>query len=283
MKKSKLFYIFGFIVLVYSNPINSCSQTLIGKEQIEDAFLLKSGGALYGDVSAATSTIEAATFVLNHNAGLFHIFGDGSKFVIRSNTDMQLDPTSGGTSSGKIIPATMMEFADFLGDKIRFYSHSYSIGVSPFDLDITSDQNIKFHSDTVPDLMVILGDDGDVQIKRDIQAGRDVISTGLFKFAQDSTGDKLRLFGTLYRLAISASTMDFYSDANFAWHSDTQSNSMLLNGDTGRLTLSGPLKLPVYNSLPGGEVGDLIYFDHTSDDNQDGAYIRCSSGWQKCN
>jgi hypothetical protein len=277
MKKSMLFIIYIFVVFVCSHPCLAYPQTLIGKEQIEDAFLLKSGGMLYGDVSAATSAIEAATFDLNHDVGLFHIFCDGSKFVIQSNLDIKLDPTNEGLAHGKIIPATMIEFVDFLGDKIRFYSHSYSIGVSPYDLDITSDQNIKFHSDTVPDLMVIQGDEGDVQVKRD------VISGGVFKFSQDSAGDKLRLFGTLYRLAISSSTMDFYSDQNFAWHSDTQEDAMLLNGDTGRLTLSGPLKLPVYDALPSGEVGDLIYFDHASDNNQDGAYIRCATDWRKCN
>lgn len=272
------------VLLLFSILIHPAySQSKIAKEQIEDAYLLKTGGALFGDLTAATSELKASTFALQSSNGFFQIVKEGSNAVIRSDIDLYLDPTANGAAGAKIVPVTMMEFPNFLGDKIRFYSHAYSIGVSPFDLDITSDRNIKFHSDTSPDLMVIWGDQGDVQVKRDVQSGRDVIAGGMYKFSPDSEGDKIRFYGTLYRLAISAGTLDFYSDNLFEWHTDTKSDAMQLNGDNGRLTLSGPLKLPIFSSLPSGETGDLIYLDHPSDNALDGAYIHCATEWQKCN
>lgn len=165
--------------------------------------------------------------------GGFRLHSDENLDYIESAHDLVLQPAAGA----KIVPATMMEFPDDLGDKIRFYSHSYSIGLSPFDLDITSDRNIKFHSDTSPDLFVILGDAGDAQSKRDLQAGRDVISSGVFKFAEDAAGDKYLLYGTLYRMAISPYTFDFYSDDYFAWHSDTNGNAMTLDANNGILDI----------------------------------------------
>ncbi|MFB3787400.1 MAG: hypothetical protein ACE15F_13630 [bacterium] len=257
------------------------AQTVIAKEQIEDAFLLKTGGFVYGDLTAATSTIRAQTLAIVTKTGTFHISQDGPNLVLRSNVDLVLDPSDNGRAGAVIVPATMMEFPDFLGDKIRFFSHSYKIGISPFDLDITSDRNIKFHSDTVPDLMQILGDEGNVEIKQDLKSGRDMISGRVFKFAEDEPGDKMLLYDTLYKLAVSPDTFDFYSDWMFAWHSDTLSNALTLDAETGRLTLAGPLQLPVYGTLPDGNVGELIYFDHPADDNQDGAYIYTSTGWQK--
>lgn len=259
------------------------AQTLIGKDQIEDAFVQKTGGPIYGDLTAATSTIRAGTLDLGtpEDEHVFYIARHGSHAVIRSNFDLVLDPSNEGSAGAIIIPATVMQFPDFLGDKIRLYNNAYRIGVSAFDLDFISDKNFKFHSDTVEDLFVIAGDDGDVTAKRHITAGGDMIAGTVYKFASDSTGDKLLLYGTLYRLAVSANTVDFYSDRDFKWHTDTTANAMVLEGDDGRLTLSGPLKLPIYASLPSGNVGELIYFDHPSDDNQDGAYIYTSSGWQQ--
>lgn len=257
------------------------AQTRIAKEQIEDAYLRKSGGSVFGDIEAATSKVRAATFRVQAEGGMMQWFVDGPLASIRSNVDLYLDPTNGGTAGAVIVPATLMEFPDFLGDKIHFFSHSYKIGVSPFDLDITSDRNIKFHSDTVEDLMIIAGDEGDVTVKRDLTTGRDVIAGEVFRFAQESEGDKLLLFGDLYRLAVSANDLDFYSDQNFKWHSDTHADAMTLDADTGMLTLTGPLQLPVYSSLPSGAVGELIYLDHPTDDNQDGAYVYTGSGWQK--
>ncbi|MBI1389273.1 MAG: hypothetical protein GC154_12580 [bacterium] len=148
------------------------SQTLIGPSQIEDVFLRKSGGSVFGDVAAATSTIQAATLDLpGDDGGVFTILRDGPLSVLRSDRDIYIDPTNDGVAGGQIIPATVMKFPEALGDKIRFYSTSYKIGVSPFDLDITSDRNIRFHSDTVEDLMVIAGDEGDVTVKNNLTVG----------------------------------------------------------------------------------------------------------------
>lgn len=274
----KIFFVF-ILCIVLHGMVNA--QTKIAKEQIEDAFILNTGGNVYGDLVSATSTIKSSTFDLSKGSSIFYLATDEPQAGIRSNVDLYLDPTNNGTANAVIVPATLMEFPDFLGPKIHFFNHLYKIGVSAFDLDITSDRNIKFHSDGSEDLMVISGDDGDVSSKRDMTSGRDIISSGVFKFSSDSEGDKIRLFGTLYRMAVSALDLDFYSDENFKWHSDTKTDAMTLDATTGKLTLTGPLKLPIYTSLPVGNVGELIYFDHTSNDSLDGAYVYTSAGWQQ--
>lgn len=202
------------IALASAPCLTGFTQTRINANQIEDAFIHKSGGAVFGDLAAATSTIEAATIAFPGDEHVFFIRRDGGHALLRSNLDLYLDPTNNGTAGAVIVPTTRMEFPDFLGDKIRFYSHAYKIGVSAFDLDITSDRNIKFHSDTVEDLMTIAGDAGDVSVKNN-------------------------------------------------------------------LTVGGALQLHVFTSLPAGAAGQVIYYDHPSDDNQDGAYVYTSSGWQK--
>lgn len=281
--KQKIINLTILLLFLFINQHPLFAQTIIGKDQIEDAYLLKTGGSLYGNVEAATSSIRAGTIGVAIGDGVFDLYRDGDVVVIRSNRDIQIDPTNKGTSGAKIIPATTMEFPDFLGDKIRFYSHSYKIGVSPNDLDIMSDRNIKFHSDTVDDLMTILGDQGDVHVKEDLLAGRDVKAGNVFAFVEDSVGDKLLLYGTLYRLAVSDYTLDFYSDQYFKWHSDEHSDAMTLDADTGTLTLSGALQLKVYSSLPSGAVGQLIYLDHPTNDSLDGAYIHGATEWRKLN
>lgn len=196
-----------------------------------------------GTIQSPTARIEihygnviyATDIHINH----LQLTTDDTLAIIRSNRDLYLDPTDNGTADGKIVMATTMIFPESLGDKIHFWSHSYSIGISPFDLDITSDRNIKFHSDTSPDLMVIWGDVGDVQTKRDFLAGRNIYSSGVYKFVTDSTGDKYLLYGTLYRLAISPDTFDSYSDRYFKWHSDSNASAMTLNADSGDLSIEG--------------------------------------------
>jgi hypothetical protein len=211
---------------------------------------------------------------------MFQLFCDGDHAIIRSDADLYLDPSNNGVAGAVIVPCTVVEFPDFLGDKIRLYDTAYKIGVSAFNLDFTSDRNFRFHSDTVADLMVIAGDDGDVSVRHELVTGGDIRSGGAYRFASDTVGDKLFLWGDIYKVAISGGTVDFYTDQYFKWHSDEVSNAMTLNADSGRLSLSGALQLKVVASLPSGNVGDVIYLDHPTDDTQDGAYVYTSAGWQ---
>jgi len=269
-----------WLVMLFSPPALQ-AQTKIGKEQIEDAFLRKTGGAVYGDLEVATSTIRAGTLQISSDYAVIQLLQEGPHAVLRSNLDLYLDPTNDGKAGAVIVPATLMEFPDFLGDKIHFFSHSYKIGVSQYDLDITSDRNIKFHSDTVPDLMIIAGDAGDVSAKRDFISGRDMVAGNVFTFSDETEGDKLLLYGTIYRLNISPYTFNFYSDRHFKWHSDGHDNAMTLDADTGKLTLTGSLKLPVVSSLPSGAMGELLYYNIPNDATASGAYVYSASGWVK--
>ncbi|MBZ0258255.1 hypothetical protein K8I31_19470 [bacterium] len=210
MKRTCFFFIFAIALFAQ----NGFAQTRINVDQIEDAFVRKSGGALFGDLVSATSTIEASTIAFPGDEHVFYIRRDGGHALLRSNLDLYLDPTNNGTAGAVIVPVTLMEFPDFIGDKIRFYSTAYKIGVSAYDLDLTSDRNIKFHSDTAEDLMVIAGDAGDVTVKNN-------------------------------------------------------------------LTLGGLLQLHVFTSMPTGVAGQVIYFDHASDNNQDGLYVYTSTGWRQ--
>ncbi len=270
-------FLFFLLPLFLTNL--SFTQTYIAKEQIEDAYLLKTGGEVFGNITAATSKVQAGTFSIEKDASFLEMNKASDVFIIRSNRDIMLDPTNNGTAGAVIVPATLMEFPDFLGDKIRFFSHTYKIGVSSNDLDITSDRNIKFHTDTTEDLMIISGDQGDVHIKQDLSTGRNIQTGNLYSFVTESEGDKILLFGTLYRIAISYESFDLFTDRHFTWHSDSNSNAMTLDADTGVLSLTAPLQLSVHTSLPSGSLGQVIYFDHQSDDSQDGLYVYTSTGW----
>jgi len=204
-----------FTCIMLLSSITAIAQTKIAQEQIEDAFLLKSGGKVFGTITAATSAIHAATFEIESDQSRFYLKEEPPYAIIRSKRDLLLDPTFDGLTGGVIVPATLVRFQPELGDKIEFYNSAYKIGVSPFDLDITSDRNIKFHSDTVEDLVVISGDQGDMTVREDISAGEDIRAGNAFAFTHDSTGDKILLFGTAYKIGISANAVDFYSDRDF--------------------------------------------------------------------
>ncbi|MGI6454920.1 MAG: hypothetical protein ACOX5R_04785 [bacterium] len=277
----KPFSIFLTLLLLWVSVTDVSAQTKIAREQIEDAFLLKTGGNLYGDLNAATSTIRAASLQLESDTNVFYLRQEGPLAIIRSNGDLLLDPTSQGTANAHIRAATVIKFPEYLGDRLVFYSDAYKIGVSPFNLDITSDRNIRFHSDTVPDLMVIEGDQGNVTVKQDITSGGNISADGVFSFTQDTFGNRIELFGEEYRIGVSSETLEFHSDRYFKWQADDTLPATTLDTDTGRLSLAGALKLSIHSSLPEGTLGDLIYLDHPSDDSQDGAYIYTGSGWVK--
>ena len=83
-------------------------------------------------------------------------------------------------------------------------------------------------------------------------------------------------------VSVSPSSLDTYSDRYFKWHVDSASNVLVLDGNSGRLQLSGPLKLPVYTTLPAsGSVGDVIYYDDQEDDRLDGMYFWNALAWAK--
>lgn len=174
------------------------------------------------------STSDFIRFDSSVGALVARFYLDNS-FILSSPYDIRLAPIGGA----KIELATVVEFDDFLGDKIRFYSHAYSIGVSAFDLDITSDRNIKFHSDTVPDLVQIIGDAGNLIVKNDIEVG------STYKFSSDSTGDKMYWYSVLYKTYIDTNILGQQSDRYFYWGSDTNTDAMILDGDTGNLFLDG--------------------------------------------
>lgn len=143
----------------------------IRADQIENVFYRKSGGPIYGDITAGTSTITASSYSLLKDEGVFAIEKDGPVHRLRSNLDLYLDPTNKGTAAGVIVPTTTIRFPDAVGDKITFYSHSYKVGVSPFTLDFTSDRDFRFHTDETPDLLIIQGEAGNVIIKGSLSIG----------------------------------------------------------------------------------------------------------------
>jgi len=59
----------------------------------------------------------------------------------------------------------------------------------------------------------------------------------------DLTGDKISLYSGSYKLGVSSLAFDFTSDAYFKWHSDTNPDAMILNGDTGDLSLEGGMSV----------------------------------------
>ena len=158
-----------FFALAFAT--SALAQTRIHSDQIEDVFYRKVGGPVFGNVTAATSSINAASFTLLLDEGVLVLEKDGPVFRLRSNLDLYLDPTNKGTAGGFIVPMAVIRFPDEAGDKITFYSHSYKIGVSPFTLDFTSDRDFRFHTDDTPDLMIILGESGDVVVKGSLSLG----------------------------------------------------------------------------------------------------------------
>ena len=96
------------IALASAPCLTGFTQTRINANQIEDAFIHKSGGAVFGDLAAATSTIEAATIAFPGDEHVFFIRRDGGHALLRSNLDLYLDPTNNGTAGAVIVPTTRM-------------------------------------------------------------------------------------------------------------------------------------------------------------------------------
>lgn len=302
-----------FCLFLFTNvPVNA--QTLIHPDQVEDVYLFNTGDVSTGDILAPTSEISAATLsakalrigdipsdapvlpatgaviggplvvygatdslsgvIIGTTDECFRLYYDGDHVRLVSYRDIYIDPTDSGRVSAYIVPMATMQFEDVLGDKIQFYSHSYAIAVSPFDLDIRSDMNIKFHSDTVEDLFQILGDDGDVIAKRHITAGGEIYATTSFRFVDQQPGDKIYLYYPMYKLSISPSDLDFYSDQYFKFHSDTNEDSMILDADTGTLTTQGELGIRTADPRAALDVhGNANFSDSSTQSGQDALFV----------
>ena len=248
---------------------------LIHPDQIEDAYLLNTGDVSTGDILAPTSEISAATvsasllrvgdipadatmvseigaviggplavygdpsslsgIIIGTTDEYFRLYFDGDHARFVSQRDIYIDPTDSGRVTAFIVPCATIQFLDVLGDKIRFYSNSFKIAVSPFDLDIVSDRNIKFHSDTVEDLFQILGDEGHVIAKHNITAGGNIYATTSFRFVEEQPGDKIYLYYPLYKISVSPSDLDLYTDRYIKFHSDSNEDAIVLDADTGEL------------------------------------------------
>ena len=125
------------------------------------ATTLAATGAIFtGPVAVFNGSDLYSGVAIGKPGDYFQIYHDGDYAKFLAARDIYIDPTWGGLVDAIIVPCAPMAFPDDLGDKMTFYSDSYAIGVSPFDLDIRSDQNIKFHSDTNEDAAVLNGDTG---------------------------------------------------------------------------------------------------------------------------
>jgi hypothetical protein len=203
---------------------------------------------VYGDINVQCAPLT------------FKLFSDGNHAIIRSDVDLYLDPSNNGVAGAVIVPCTVMEFPDFLGDKIRFYDTAYKIGVSAFTLDLTSDQDFKFHSDTVSNLMRI-AEPGDVYALRDISAGRDITAdqymyTTQYRFKTDGTGKKIDFGFNAYDISLNPGSLDFRSDQYFSFGSDENPSSLTIDGDTGASTI------PIVSDVTAGQSipSNSIYF-----------------------
>ncbi len=228
------------------------ARTLIHPSQIEDVYLRNTGDASTGDIVAATSQVMAATLVVNGSDTAARIFlADDVQeklWITTNGYDIRIDPNYGvspeAPATAFIQLGTTVGFDDVLGDKITFWSHSYKIGLSPFDLDVTSDRNIKFHSDTAEDLFQILGDEGDIVAKNNVTAGANVYAVTAFRFVEQQPGDKIYLYYPNYKISISPNDLDVFSDRYIRFHSDTNEDAMVLDADPGDLTVEGRMKAP---------------------------------------
>jgi len=165
----------------------------------------------------------------------------GGQLILESTYDIRLLPL-GNTV---IEMATEVRFLpNSTGPKIKYYQDSYQVAVEAFTLVQQSDQDFEWRSDTINNLMD-LTESGDLSTLQDITAGRDiiatddVIATDIFQHSSDSVGDKYRLYSTAYKMGISPNDFDFTTDYFFKWHSDINDDAMVLDGDTGNLTLEG--------------------------------------------
>lgn len=194
--------------------------------EITDSVLAEVDGRI-----VAPGEIQAATLRVTDGMSSFTIGKEGDLNVLRGNQDIVIDPTNNGSAAGVIVPATMMKFPDFLGDKIRFFSHSYALSLDPFTLVYRSDRNHRWDSDTVPNLM-FLDESGNLTVAGTINGHYDLVRfTPLL-------GDKIQLYEDLYAIGIDDYRMFFRSDADYEWRNWASDTVMYLD-EWGNLTIPG--------------------------------------------
>lgn len=159
--------------------------------------------------------------------------------------------------------ATTLTFEETVGTKIFLYPPAYSIGISPFDLDFTSDLNFKFHSDTVQDLMIIYGDAGNVAIKNDLTWGG--VATGDGSGITNLNLSWSELTDSPSTVITAGDYMD-WSDNTLnvvpIWLNLNGSNSMTgdLDMDGHIIQDAGGLKLTQVSSLSGLQIETLYLY-----------------------
>ncbi|MGC9330063.1 MAG: hypothetical protein ACP5I1_20675, partial [Candidatus Hinthialibacter sp.] len=196
---------------------------------------LASSGGIDSATLAASGGIDCATLATSGDLRVgsetegFRFTTEGESDAIETQKDLLLQPAAGA----KIIPATMMEFPDDVGDKIRFFSHAYAIGISPFDLDYRSDLYHKWHSDTNEDAMILNGDTGDLTIGGDFHL---------------DTGD---FYGP------SGSTLNFLSQHGaFEWGTPSDTDIVRLDAGSKILYLDSDISMTGHNlNISGGWIG----------------------------
>jgi len=115
---------------------------------------------VFPEISTAWKLSASGSLIVNATT-LIIIKVEDNLAKIQSQDNLRLEPLANAIIS----MATVVEFDDYIGDRLRFYSTAYKIGISSFDLDYTSDLWHKWHSDTNDDAMRLNGDTGDLYIE----------------------------------------------------------------------------------------------------------------------
>jgi len=177
------------------------------------------------------ATILGASFQIGNpwKVTMYESGGDG---YVSTAGDLYLDPDG---SDVFLSDAALRFTPDAYGDKVYLHGANYKIGVSENDIDYTSDLNHRFHSDTLSDLLVIDGTEGDVTVKDDIIGGGDVTANGQFQFGADTYDDKIYLYGSVYKIAVSYEDVDYYSDRWHKFHSNENTDAFKIDALSGEV------------------------------------------------
>lgn len=118
-----------------------------------------------------------------------------------------------------------------LGDDAQTFNFSYNTGTGRFDFISSSDLYFNIGSDISPGKLVLRH-----QLKFD-----DLVET------------KIQFYSNSYAIEVAALTLKTRSDRYLWWGSDTNQDAMILDGNTGDLTIEGNLTAAGI-SLPGFQI-----------------------------